>query len=64
MVAAAIGIGMFTLFISQTVEMTVRNIQSSIMDQKVKENDELISVVIAKSVYRAIQEEKEKEKGV
>jgi hypothetical protein len=57
MIAAAVGSGMFVLFISLTAELVVYNIKSAIHDQKVKENDELLAAVIAKSVYTAIKED-------
>ena len=63
MISAAIGSGMFILFISLTAELLVVNLKNAIIDQKHKENDELIATVVAKSVYRAIQEEKDQEKG-
>jgi high-affinity nickel permease len=62
MISAAIGSGMFILFISLTAELMIVNLKNAIIDQKHKENDELIATVVAKSVYRAIQEEKEKPK--
>lgn len=60
MLAAAVGSAMFVLFIALTAELTIINLSRAILDQKQKDNDELISVVIAKAVYRAISEEKEK----
>ena len=59
-IAATVGMGMFVLFIFLTAEILVVNLKNAIFNQKQKENDELIGVVVAKSVYRAIQEEKEK----
>lgn len=63
MISAAIGSGMFVLFLSLTAELLVVNLKNAIIDQKHKENDELIATVVAKSVYRAIQEEKDQETG-
>ena len=59
-IAASVGVGMFVLFIFLTAEILVVNLKNAIFDQKQKENDELIATVVARSVYRAIQEEKEK----
>jgi hypothetical protein len=61
-VAAAVGVGMFVLFISLTAELLVVNLKNAIHDQKQKENDELIATVVARAVFNAIKEEKEKEK--
>jgi hypothetical protein len=59
MIAAAVGSGMFVLFIAITAELMIKNLQIIINDKKVQENDELIGVVVAKAVYRAIQDEKD-----
>lgn len=59
-VAAAVGSGMFVLFIAITAELLVVNLKNAILDKKQQENDELLAVVISKAVYQAIKEEKEK----
>lgn len=62
MVAASVGSGMFVLFIFLTAGTLVINLKNAIYDEKIKENDELLAVVISKAVYQAIKEEKEKER--
>ena len=61
MVAAAIGSGMFVLFIAMTAELTVLNINHAIGDKKQQENDELLAVVISKAIFQALKEEKNKD---
>lgn len=61
MIAAAVGTGMFVLFVFLTAEILVVNLKNAILDQKQKDNDELLAVVISKAVYRSIKEEKDKE---
>jgi hypothetical protein len=60
MLAAAIGSGMFVLFLAITAELMIKNLQIIINDKKVQENDELVASVVARAVYQAIKEEKEK----
>jgi len=62
MISAAVGSGMFVLFIALTAELLVVNLKNAILDQKARENDELIAVVLSKAIYRTLQEEKEKDK--
>lgn len=59
-IAAAVGSGMFVLFLAIIAELAARNVKIAIHDQKVAENDELLAVVISKAVFRAMAEEKEK----
>jgi predicted transcriptional regulator len=54
---------MFVLFIAITAELLVVNLKNAILDQKQKDNDELIATVVARAVYQAIQQEKDKETG-
>lgn len=61
MIGAAVGSAMFVLFIALTAELTIINLSRAILDQKQKDNDELMAVVISKAVYHAIQEEKKKD---
>ena len=61
MVAAAIGSGMFVLFIAMTAELMVLNINHAISDKKQQENDELLAVVISKAIFQALKEEKNKD---
>ncbi len=61
-IAAAVGSGMFVLFLAIVAELAARNVKIAIHDQKVAENDELLAVVISKAVFRAMAEEKEKQK--
>jgi hypothetical protein len=61
-IAAAIGSGMCVLFVALTAEILVVNLKNAIHDQKQKENDELISVVISRAIFKVWAEEKEKMK--
>jgi hypothetical protein len=62
MISAAIGTGLAVLFVALSLEILVVNLSRSILDQKTKENDELLAVVISRAIYKTIAEEKAKEK--
>ena len=61
MLSAAVGTGLAVLFVALSLEMLVVNLSRSILDQKTKENDELLAVVLSRAVYKTIAEEKAKE---
>lgn len=60
-IAAGILVGTAMLFIAIIVDLGVTRICTAVKEQKMHEGDVMIAEVTAKAVFRAIQQEKERE---